>query len=102
MNTNAVKKWTYKANTRYHFPFDSYTMREAIEDGYILNPIKGIVPVSAKMFFEIPDNELEGFEGDTGYEEIPDDTDTGIDAQGKKYAIRKKKIYQNPDRIEAI
>ncbi len=83
-------------------PFDSYTMREAIEDGYILNPIKGIVPVSAKMFFEIPDNELEGFEGDTGYEEIPDDTDTGIDAQGKKYAIRKKKIYQNPDRIEAI
>lgn len=83
-------------------PFDSYTMREAIEDGYILNPIKGIVPVSAKMFFEIPDNELEGFEGDTGYEEIPDDTDTGIDAQGKKYAIRKKKIYLNSDRIEAI
>lgn len=83
-------------------PFDSYTMREAIEDGYILNPIKGIVPVSAKMFFEIPDNELEGFEGDTGYEEIPDDTDTGVDAQGKKYAIRKKKIYLNSDRIEAI
>ena len=37
-------------------------MKEAIQDGYILNPIKGIVPVSAKMFFEIPDNELEGFE----------------------------------------
>ncbi len=83
-------------------PFDSYTMKEAIEDGYILNPIKGIVPVSAKMFFEIPDNELEGFEGDNGYEEVPADTDTGIDAQGKKYAIRKKKIYQNPDRIKAI
>lgn len=83
-------------------PFDSYTMREAIEDGYILNPIKGIVPVSAKMFFEIPENALEGFEGDTGYETIPDDTETGIDAQGKKYAIRKKKIYQNADRIEAI
>lgn len=83
-------------------PFDSYTMREAIEDGYILNLIKGIVPVSAKMFFEIPDNELEGFEGDTGYETIPEGTDTGIDAQGKKYAIRKKRIYQNPDRIEAI
>jgi type I restriction enzyme R subunit len=33
-------------------PFDSYTMKEAIEDGYILNPIKGIVPVSAKMYFE--------------------------------------------------
>jgi type I restriction enzyme R subunit len=82
-------------------PFDSYTMKEAIEDGYILNPIKGIVPVSAKMYFELPDNELEGFEGDTGYE-IPEGTDTGIDAQGKKYAIRKKKIYDNPDRIDAI
>ena len=54
------------------------------------------------MFFEIPPKELEGFEGDTGYEAVPDDTDTGIDAQGKKYAIRKKKIYQNPERIEAI
>ena len=72
------------------------TMKEAISDGYILNPIKGIVPVSAKMFFEIPDNELEGFEKDLGYEleEIPEGTDTGIDEYGKKYAIRKKKIYQ--------
>ena len=77
-------------------------MKEAIEDGYILNPIKGIIPVAAKMFFEIPDDELEGFEGDTGYEDIPDETDTGIDAQGKKYAIRKKKIYENSDRIKAI
>jgi len=83
-------------------PFDSYTMREAIEDGYILNPLKGIVPVSAKMYFEAPENDLEGFEGDTGYEEIPDDTDTGIDEDGKKYAIRKTKIYSNTDRIEAI
>lgn len=83
-------------------PFDSYTMKEAIQDGYILNPIKGIVPVSAKMFFEIPDNELEGFENDFGYEEIPDDTDTGIDENGRKYAIRKKKIYANTERIDAI
>ncbi len=83
-------------------PFDSYTMKEAIEDGYVLNPIKGIVPVSAKMYFEKPENELEGFEGDTGYEEIPDDTDTGVCVDGKKYAIRKKKIYSNPERIEAI
>ena len=85
-------------------PFDSYTMREAIEDGYILNPIKGIVPVSAKMFFEIPDNELEGFENDLGYgfDRIPNDTSTGIDDFGKKYAIRKKKIYLNTERIEAI
>jgi type I restriction enzyme R subunit len=85
-------------------PFDSYTMKEAIEDGYILNPIKNIVPVSAKMYFEIPDNELEGFEEDLGYfkEAIPENTDTGIDEYGKKYAIRKKKIYANTDRIDAI
>ena len=94
----------YAEAEKIWIPFDSYTMREAIEDGYILNPIKGIVPVSAKMYFEIPDNELEGFEGDLGYgfEEIPDDTDTGIDEYGKKYAIRKKKIYLNTQRIEAI
>ena len=83
-------------------PFDSYTMKEAIEDGYILNPIKGIVPVSAKMYFEKPENELEGFEGDTGYDDIPEDTDTGYGADGKKYSIRKKKIYANAERIEAI
>ncbi len=83
-------------------PFDSYTMKEAIEDGYILNPIKGLVPVSSKMYFELPDNELEGFEGDTGYEDIPDNTDTGIDEYGHKYRIRKQKIYINEERIEAI
>lgn len=84
-------------------PFDSYTMKEAIDDGYILNPIKGIVPVSSKMYYELPDNELEGFEGDTGFEAaIPDDTDTGIDEYGKKYRIRKVKIYENEDRIKAI
>jgi len=94
----------YAESEKIWIPFDSYTMREAIEDGYILNPIKGILPVSAKMYFEIPDNELEGFEGDLGYgfEEIPDDTDTGIDEYGRKYAIRKKKIYLNTQRIEAI
>ena len=92
----------YAEAEKIWIPFDSYTMKEAIEDGYILNPIKGIVPVSAKMFFEIPDNELEGFEGDTGYDDIPDDTDTGFGIDGKKYAIRKKKIYSNPDRIDAI
>lgn len=94
----------YAESEKIWIPFDSYTMREAIEDGYILNPIRGIVPVSAKMFFEIPDNDLEGFEGDLGYgfEEIPDDTNTGVDEEGKKYAIRKKRIYGNTQRIEAI
>ncbi len=92
----------YAENMPIWIPFDYYTMKEAIEDGFILNPIKGIVPVSAKMFFEVPDDELEGFEGDTGYEPIPDDTDTGIDEHGRKYAIRKNRIYKNPERIEAI
>ncbi len=92
----------YAENKAIWVPFDYYTMGKAIEDGYILNPIKGIVPVSAKMYFEKPENALEGFEGDTGYEEIPDGTDTGVDAEGKKYAIRKKKIYADPERIEAI
>lgn len=93
---------SYAEAEKIWIPFDSYTMRNAIDDGYILNPIKGIVPVSSKMFFELPDNNLEGFEGDTGYETIPEDIDTGIDEYGRKYAIRKKKIYANEERIEAI
>lgn len=92
----------FAENMPLWIPFDSYTMREAIDDGYILNPIKGIVPVSAKMFFEIPDNDLEGFENAYGYEDIPDNTSTGIDENGKKYAIRKKRIYENDERIQAI
>lgn len=92
----------YAEAERLWVPFDSYTMREAIEDDFILNPLQGLVPVSAKMFFEVPRNELEGFEGDLGYEVIPDDTDTGIDEYGRKYRIRKKKIYENDDRIKAI
>jgi type I restriction enzyme R subunit len=92
----------YAESEKIWIPFDSYTMREAIEDGYILNPIKGIVPVSSKMFFDIPNSEIEGFEGDVGYEPIPDDTDTGINGNGKKYRIRRKRIYENEDRIKAI
>lgn len=82
-------------------PFDSYTMKEPIEDGYILNPIKGIVPVSAKMYFEKPEDATEGFEGDHGYG-LPNNPDEGEDANGKKYRISKKRIYENEDRIEAI
>lgn len=93
----------YAESEKLWIPFDSYTMKEAIEDGYILNPLRGIIPVSAKMYFEEPENVLDGFEGDTGYEEeIPVDEDTGVDIEGKKYAIRKKKIYENEDRIKDI
>ncbi|MAO49285.1 MAG: restriction endonuclease subunit R [Pusillimonas sp.] len=83
-------------------PFDSYTMKEAIEDGYILNPIKGIVPVSAKMYFDKPEDDLEGFEDKSYYKGIPDNTDVGIDSKGKKFRISKKKIYENEERIDAI
>lgn len=92
----------YAEAEKIWIPFDSYTMREAIEDGYILNPLKGIIPVSSKMYFDKPFDELEGFEDDEGYGDIPDNTSTGIGNKGKKYAIRKKLIYENEDRIKAI
>lgn len=93
----------YAESEKLWVPFDSYTMREAIEDGYILNPIKSILPVSAKMYFKLPENHLEGFEGDPGYGCDPiSNTDTDIDKYGKKYAIRNEKIYINRERIEAI
>ena len=92
----------YAEAEKIWIPFDSYTMSEAIKDGYILNPIKGIVPVSAKMFFELPEDELEGFEDDSGYQEIPEGTDTGVSKNGKKYRISKRRIYENPERIKAV
>ena len=93
----------YAEAEKIWIPFDSYTMKEAIEDGFILNPIRGIVPVSSKMIFEIPDNDLEGFEGDFGYEEIPDNTDTGIDQEGgKNMQSVKRKSTLIKRRIEAI
>lgn len=92
----------YAEAEKLWMPFDSYTMKEAIEDGYILSPIKGIVSVSAKMYFEKPEHILEGFEGDVGYGLLPDNPDSGVDANGKKYKISKKKIYEDEERIEAI
>ncbi|WP_375722923.1 DEAD/DEAH box helicase family protein [Arcobacter sp. KX21116] len=68
-------------------PFDSYTMKEAILDGYILNPLSGIVAMAAKMYFELPDNVLEGLE------------DADVE---KQYSIKKKRIYENEERIDAI
>lgn len=59
-------------------------MKEAIEDGFILNPLKNIVPVASKMLFDLPSNELEGFE-EPNYKDAD-----------------KKQIYENRDRINAI
>jgi type I restriction enzyme, R subunit len=74
----------YAEGEKLWVPFDSYTMNEAIKDGFILNPLKNIVPVASKMLFDIPSNILEGFE-------TPEYKD-----------IDKKDIYEHPDRIQAI
>ena len=74
----------YAEGEKLWVPFDSYTMNEAIKDGFILNPLKNIVPVASKMLFDIPSNVLEGFE-------TPEYKD-----------IDKKHIYEHPDRIQAI
>jgi type I restriction enzyme R subunit len=59
-------------------------MNEAIKDGFILNPIKNIVPVASKMLFDKPSNELDGFE-EPNYKDAD-----------------KKQIYEEPERIDAI
>jgi len=74
----------YAESEKLWRPFDSYTMKEAIEDGFILNPLKNIVPVASKMLFDLPANPLEGF-------------------TEKEYRdAQKKQIYENRDRIDAI
>jgi type I restriction enzyme, R subunit len=74
----------YAESEKLWRPFDSYTMKEAIEDGYILNPLKNIVPVASKMLFDLPGNKLAGF-SEKDFK----------DAQ-------KKQIYENRDRIDEI
>jgi type I restriction enzyme, R subunit len=88
----------YAESEKLWVPFDSYTMREAIEDEYIFNPLRGIVPVSAKMYFQLPENKLEGFEGDTGY----DEKNLTEEELEKRYQIRKEKIYSDTERMDAI
>jgi len=69
----------YAESEKIWVPFDSYTMREAIDDGYILNPLLNLVPVSAKMYYEPPEDKT------------------------KEYKLNeKKKIYENEERIDAI
>jgi len=74
----------YAESEKLWKPFDSYTMKEAIEDGFILNPLKNIVPVASKMLFDLPSNNLEGF-------------------SEKEYKdAQKKQVYENRDRIDAV
>lgn len=71
-------------------PFDTYTMREAIADGYILDPTKHIIPVPAKMYFELPDGLRQAVE-----EALRSNTDERI-------AFAKRDVYENAERREAI
>ena len=64
-------------------PFDSYTMREAIEDGYILDPTKHIIPVVTTMHFELPE----------GVNPTDDD---------QRISLEKARIYSNPERMEKL
>lgn len=74
----------YAESEKLWRPFDSYTMKEAIEDGFILNPLKNIVPVASRMLFDLPSNPLGGF-------------------TEKEYKdAQKKQVYENRDRIDAI
>lgn len=68
-------------------PFDSYSMREAIADGYILDPTKHIIAVPSKMYFELPEKAKKAIEN-------------GTDDQ--KYGLKKGLVYENRDRMEAI
>ena len=74
----------YAEGEKLWVPFDSYTMKEAIEDGYIHNPLKNIVPVASKMIFAEPTHRLEGF----------------VEPSFKD--VEKKQIYENRARIDAI
>lgn len=71
-------------------PFDAYTMKEAIADGYILDPTKHIIPVPAKMYFELPNGVLLAV------------TEAMNSGQDERISFEKKKIYKNTDRMTAI
>lgn len=71
-------------------PFDTYTMKEAIADGYILDPTKHIIPVPAKMYFELPDDVLQLV------------TEAINSKKDERVSWGKEQVYTNPERREAI
>ena len=75
-------------------PSDCYTMQEAIQDGYILDPTKRIIPVSAKMFFYV--------DAPTDYDPVDGDTIDADEENTRRYALRKEKIYSEPERMKKI
>ena len=65
-------------------PFDCYTMREAIEDGYILDPTKAIIPYAVPVDFQLP-------------EELEDSDEDDIDI-----VLRKDRVYSFEPRMRKI
>lgn len=65
-------------------PFDFYTMREAINDGYILDPTKTIIPYAVPVDFQLPEELQDG-----------DDDDINI-------VLRKDRIYSFEPRMRKI
>ncbi len=65
-------------------PFDCYSMREAIEDGYILDPTKAIIPYAVPVDFQLP-------------EELQDSDEEDIDI-----VLRKNKVYSFEPRMRKI
>ncbi|MGI6233422.1 MAG: DEAD/DEAH box helicase family protein [Prevotella sp.] len=76
----------FKSADVYPFwvPFDSYTMKEAIADGYILDPTKHIIKVALPLNFEVPDDFDFVHDGDSDV------------------SVPKEIIYSNPDRMEKL
>lgn len=63
-------------------PFDAYTMREAIDDGYILDPTKHIIAVHKEMRFDLPE---------------------GVDPNSDRaITLEKAAVYRNEDRMEEL
>lgn len=63
-------------------PFDAYTMKEAIQDGYVLDPTKHIIPVVSQLHFELPE---------------------GVDPDSDKaLRLEKNTYYSNQDRMEKL
>ena len=76
----------FKSADVYPFwvPFDSYTMKEAIADGYILDPTKHIIKVAVPLNFEVPEDFDFVHDGDSDV------------------SVPKDIIYSNPDRMEKL
>ncbi len=63
-------------------PFDAYTMREAIDDGYILDPTQHLIAIHKEMHFDLPEG-------------VDPDSERGV-------ALEKKAVYGNPERMEEL